>query len=189
MKTIPKISTSLLIVSAALALSACGGGDSPAPIRDASDTGNSSDTGNGNGNGNGNGTSTIQKLTGVNGLKIDYRGVWSDPGSTWQGSIVDPVKYTSITTVNAFTLTDSAVPGHFDTFVLNNLSGESLFIQQGGSRVGGATYSRFGWLYGESPIATNTPTTWRTPFAFASSTPASPTDATYAGTNQALLYL
>jgi hypothetical protein len=188
MKNIQKISTAALIVGAALALSACGGGGgdsaSQSPIKDESSGGT--------GGGNGGGASPFQKLTGVNGFKIDYQGVFdSGPpaSSTWTGSITSPINYTSISNLNTFRLTDGAA--HVVDFALSGINTNEFYAPASGARVGGTTYtySRFGWLYSDIQNATNTPTKWRTPFAVASSTPASPTDATYTGTNQALWYL
>jgi hypothetical protein len=180
MKTIQKISTPALILTTALALSACGGGGDgggPAPIQDAA------------GGGNGGGNSTLQKLTGVNGFKIDYQGASPSP-TTWQGSITSPISYTSATSLSNFTVTDNAAPAHSANLPASGLSA-GTFVNLSGTQLGGTTYqySRFGWLYGANAIDANNSTSWYTPFAVANATPQSPASANYAGRQQALVYL
>ena len=179
MKAIQKISPVALAGASALALSACGGGGdggTPAPIQDAA------------GGGNGGGNSTLQKLTGVNGFKIDYQGASPSP-TTWQGSITSPISYTSATSLSNFTVTDSAAPAHSANLPASGLSA-GTFVNLSGTQLGGTTYqySRFGWLYGANAVDANNSTSWYTPFAVASPTPQSPASANYAGRQQALVY-
>ncbi len=181
MKAIQKISPVALAVASALALSACGGGGdggTPAPIQD--------ETG---GGGNGGGTSTLQKMTGVNGLKVTVQGDVKNPDG-WQGSITSPISYSNATGINSFTVTDGATPPHSGNLSSTGISA-GTFVTLSYAKLGGTTYqySRFGWLNGSSPVDANNTAFWYTPFALASTTPKSPANANYAGKQQALVYL
>ncbi len=178
MKSIQQISIPVLTIIAVLALSACGGGGSSGTINS-----NSTDSGS-------NTTASASTLTGVNGFKVNYTPNFASPNG-WTGQTTSPVSYTSSTSINSFAVADGASP--INTYSQTGASGLSAgtFATVGATNLGGTTYtySRFGWLSGSVTETDGSTSAWYTPFALASTTPTSPTNISYAGTQQALVYL
>lgn len=178
MKILHKNPISILTATVAMALSACGGGGS-------SGTTAGSDTSGGD-----TAIATVSTLTGVNGFRVNYTpNVSSATG--WTGNITSPVTYTSASSINSFALSDGASPTN--TYSQNSASSSAsgTFMQVGETNLGGTTYthSRFGWLAGSVTETDGSTSTWYTPFALASTTPTTPSNLNYAGTQQALVYL
>jgi hypothetical protein len=178
MKPIHKNPISILTVMVAMALSACGGGGS---------SGTTAGTGTNGGN---NTTDTVSTIAGVNGFKVNYASSISS-STDLAGAITSPVTYTSSGSINGFAVADGATPAN--TYAQSTASGIAAgsFAKIGATTLGGSTYtySRFGWLSGSITETDGSTSAWYTPFALASTTPASPSNHTYAGTQQALVYL
>lgn len=177
MKTSKTILSGVLVAALAT-LTACGGG------------GSSGTTSSPSANISTPQPTTISKLTGVKGFMVNYTPNFSSAAS-WAGQVASPVTYTSATGVNSFAVADAASPGH--TYSQTGPTGLSAgtFVSLNGTNLGGSTYtySRFGWLSGSVTETNGSTTAWYTPFALASTTPTSPTNLNYAGTQQALIYL
>lgn len=181
MKTSKTIWSGVLAATVAT-LTACGGGG---------DGGGSSGTTNGpSANGGNTNASTVSKLTGVNGFKVNYTPNFTNP-TAWTGGVTSPITYTSSTDISSFAVADSATPAH--TYSQAGATGirAGQFASINGTNLGGTTYtySRFGWLSGSVTQTDGSNTYWYTPFALASTTPTSPTNLSYAGMQQALVYL
>lgn len=178
MKSIQRIFNTVGTAAAALALAACGG------------SGTSSSTAGTNGSGGNGTTATVSKLTGVNGFKVNYTPD-SANATGWTGTVTSPVVYTSATSINSFALADGASPAHTYSQTGSGGLSAATFVTAGASNLGATsyTYGRFGWLSGAITETNGSSSDWYTPYALASATPTTPTNRSYAGTKQALVYL
>lgn len=181
MKSIKKMHISVLVAVTALALSACGGGGSSGTANNSSASANSSNTRN----------ATVSRLTGVNGFTVNYNTSSASSATGWSGQVASPVTYTSVTDINSFVVADAASTSHTYSYSGANVIKANQFAFINGTSLGGTNYiySRFGSLYGSTTETNGTATDWYTPFALASTTPASPTNLSYTGAQQALVYL
>lgn len=182
MRHIKPISNPLLIAIAALSLAACGGGGS---------SGTTDTPNNNNGSNGGSSTSsTVSKMTAVNGFRVNY----TPNGSSYTGftgKITSPISYTNLASIDTFTIADAASPAHTYSQTGGSSFSAGTFATVGSSNLGGTTYSygRFGWLGGQVTEADSSTSVWYTPYALASSTPTTPGNLNYAGTQQALVYV
>lgn len=181
MKSTKKISISILAAMAVMVLSACGGGGGG---------GSSGTTNSPSANSSSTTASSVTRLTGVNGFKVNYTPNFSSP-TAWTGQITSPALYTDATGINSLAVADDAAPAHTYSQASATGSSSGTFLDLNGTNVGGTTYTyaRFGWLFGSTTETDNSTTAWYTPFALASTTPTASTDRSYAGTQQALVYL
>lgn len=180
MKISKKTSVATVCAILAAALSACGGGGSSGTTDSTSST---------NGSSTNSTTASVSTLTGVNGFKVNYTPNFTN-ATGWTGQVSSPITYTSASSIDSFALADGATPAN--TYSQSGASGLSAgtFVTIGQTNLGGTTYtySRFGWLAGSVTETNNSTTTWYTPFVLVSSTPATPPDLSYVGTQQALVY-
>jgi hypothetical protein len=181
MKFMHKNSISALTAMAVMALSACGGG------------GSSSTTASNSNNSNNNSSTTITSvstLAGVNGFKVNYTPNFSS-ATAWTANITNPVTYSSSGSIDSFAVSDGASPAN--TYSQSSAGGltAGTFVSINATNVGGTTYSysRFGWLSGAVTETDGSTSDWYTPFALASATATAPGNLSYAGTQQALVYL
>lgn len=132
----------------------------------------------------------LVKLSGVNGFKVNYTPNISS-ATAWTGQIASPVTYTRTTSIDNFAVADGSAPAH--TYSQTGATGirSGQFTSIGATKLGGTTYtySRFGWLSDSTTETNGSTTAWYTPFALASTTPIAPTNLSYAGTQQALVYI
>lgn len=181
MKSIHTNPVSALTVMVAITLSACGGGGS-----------SSTTAGTGTNSGkNGNTTiASVSTLTGVNGFKVNYTPNFAS-ATAWTGTTTSPVAYTSSSSIDSFAVSDGASPAH--SYSQSGATGLSAgtFATLGATNLGGTTYTyaRFGWLSGAVTETDGSTSAWYTPFALTSTTPAATGNFSYAGTQQALVYL
>lgn len=180
MKSSQTTSLAFLTVAVAAALTACGGGGSSSTTVSAG-TGTSSTT---------HPPIATSTLKGVSGFKVNYTPNFAS-ATAWTGSIASPVTYARSSSIDSFAVSDSASPAH--TYSQSGPTGirAGQFAFIGGTALGGTTYThaRFGWVAGRVTETDGSTSDWYTPFALASTTATVPTNLSYAGTQQALVYL